>query len=243
MGKKGKRKNQKISDSSITVVPFRCMWIETISSTAKQLSLSQGRVLNSTSNNCSSRLANIAEQFTLFRFTKLDITLYPFSQTGTIAVAYVPSGTAITPPTTVQDVVEGSDSIFLPSVCTVPVSTKFNRSILRGAFDWYRVDSTIDASEFLQGAITCFGTGTSLALNAMVRGVCEFKGPVDPAVALARMRQRVNEELFPDGSTNLSVVSDQLGSVTLSPSTQMSQLSSSSVPAVRAGGTVPFRRK
>ncbi len=67
---------------------------------------------------------------------------------------------------------------------------------LRGQFEWYKsVPDSGDPETETQGTIFWVGTGTDLR-NTEVRGIVEFKNPVEAGVTMDRLRSRVRTEIL-----------------------------------------------
>lgn len=138
-----------------------------------------------------SGLAEVADQFDLFRVSDLDYRIHPMSPSNTAnqVLMYVPdvdiqtqttSQASESPISAVQGIFSGVPSSWI----RVP------RSQLKGMLDWYKCTADAGAAEFeSQGILQAVG-GLSETMLFEVRGVVLFKNPVSTALQFARAIDR-----------------------------------------------------
>ncbi len=141
--------------------------------------------------NFGTRMVSLADVYSQFRFTKMDIEfLRP--ATNLTALGWVP-GPIGTAPTTVANVMQLDHCRISELVSTVPVHLRLNRSSLIGeaAVKWFKTGLTasVDDQGDQQGLLVTAMT-TSADLFITIHYVCEFSGDADPG-SLPRLEARI----------------------------------------------------
>lgn len=153
-------------------------------------------------------LANIAENFELYRFIELEYRLrYATAITGTQELAFYPDAVGTT--VTAGPNSENLDCVFLGQFETGQVQPfhKVPRSRLKGQIDWYKTIPDAASSEFeSQGRLNFNGTSSETVVLE-VRGVVQFKNNIDPTAAAAEMKLRQEKR----DAHIISVVKDMIG--------------------------------
>jgi len=133
----------------------------------------------------STRMLAIADNYCAFRLRALKFRLLPNTNvTNNINVGYV-GGVQDTPPTTEAQIMELENAVTLAvgtsSAASVPTEwVKVPLNELAGVFPWYKtVPGAADVTEELPGQIIVRCNGTSQLANLEIRGVMEFKDPLD----------------------------------------------------------------
>ncbi len=185
----GRRRLRKSSASGPVRIPFQQIVISAMTAGSFQLAVSPPNF---------GVLAEIYTGYSLYKFTRLEYQLLPRlngTTDSSITLAYYPDAT-VTAPGSVNAAMENLDAIIQMDAATVP--TKWHKvppSRLKGLIPWYKCQPDASASDFeQQGTLQFFGTSTE-ATYGLVRGVCEFKNPVDSSTAMKRIKDRVRAEL------------------------------------------------
>lgn len=136
-------------------------------------------------------VADVADQFDLFRVSKLEYRIHPMDPTDTVfqTCQFVPDVDVQTI-TSAQAAHSPLAAVQTP-FCGVPSPwIRVPRSQLKGMLDWYKCTADAGAAEFeSQGTIILTG-GLSDNLSYEFRGVVLFKNPVSSAVQMERLIQR-----------------------------------------------------
>jgi hypothetical protein len=151
-------------------------------------------------------LADIGLVYELYRFTRLEYSILPRSAgTGDnpLSYSYYPD-VNVTPPASQNAAMECVDAVLQMDTATVPSHWHRVPAVrLRGMLTWYKSVPDASSAEFEgQGLLQAFGSGVE-AVYVVVRGVCEFKNPMDSAMALARMKDKVRSEILTEMSSSL----------------------------------------
>lgn len=143
----------------------------------------------------SDRLASIADNWGLYRVTRLRFRLHPTGSLNTLS--YVP-GVTDTPPANLASNIEIEHCAILGS--NEQMRTPWvvvDRVTLAGQLKWYKtVAGTTDALEEIQGNLFVANTA-SVNYFYEIDGICEFSSPLDnantpdPLVRLAREKARL----------------------------------------------------
>lgn len=136
-------------------------------------------------------LNEVADQFDLFRVTRLSYRIHPMDPSDTVnqVAAYYPDIDIQT-----QSIAQASESpvaAVQTRFCGVPSPwIHVPASQLRGMIDWYKCTADSGAAEFeSQGMVQCLG-GLSDVLVLEVRGICQFKNPVSSSLQFERTIER-----------------------------------------------------
>ncbi len=174
--------------SNIVRVPFQAYLTTALTAGTLQQSLHPSALSN---------LAAISSVYELYRYTQLSYQLQPRPTSGnSLTVGYYPDAT-ITSPSGQSQALENLDARVIAGagLQTVPVSHTIPPARLRGQLEWYKAVQDAAANEFeVQGYLSFFGTGTE-AVNTIVRGVCEFKNPIDAGTAYQVVKKKVMDEM------------------------------------------------
>lgn len=181
----GKRNRNKAS-SGIVKIRFTAFTQSAATANLKTVALAVGTLgagagFNAAGTSFSNRLSSISGAFSMFRFTKLKVTLHP--TTSAYAICYIPSGGGITAPATIQASMDQTYSVYMSANGTVPRVLNVPKAALRGEFPWYRCDATVDASEYIQGYFSMVTTGATDAVTLTFQGEIEYKGGSNSNVA------------------------------------------------------------
>ncbi len=197
--KRARRNNQANGGGGIVKIQFKSFLTTAVSTNVLVLALSPANL-------GSGSITPIYTGFELFRFTRLKVTLLPRANLSTLSSGYN-ADAVMGSPGTHADVMALLDSAIIAGVSTVngstvPVHYRVNPKRLRGQLNWYKC--TPDAGDTgleQQGALVWFCTGASDAINSVVEGVVEFKNPVDPTIALQKLKSVVRSELIEEFRT------------------------------------------
>jgi len=197
----GKKKRRAASPSKVVRIPFQQFITGSMTAGSLQTQLTPANM------GC---LAEIYTGYDLYKFTRLEYQLQPRPNATTdnpVTFAYYPEA-VITAPGTVNAAMENLDCIVQMDGATMPTRWhKVPAARLRGQISWYKCQPDAAATEFeVQGILQAFGSSTE-AVYAIVRGVCEFKNPVDSTTALKRIKDLVRVEIlqeFRDQAVNAS---------------------------------------
>ncbi len=144
------------------------------------------------------RVAALADNYALYRFTELRFRLLPTSAgtniTGAMGVGWLPGVTDTAPNSTIA-LAECIQSCILSVRATVPTEwVRLTRSDLQGYEPWYKtVAGTPESADEVQGNLFLTGAGTDgYALE--VRGTVEFKVGVNTAFTPALKESRDQRE-------------------------------------------------
>ncbi len=174
---------------NIVRAPFQAFFQNAMTAGALQLSVA--------ADNFANNITSMALVYQNYRFVELEYELLPRPASSNILVAgYYPDAT-VTSPAGPSTAMENLDAIAMPATGhqTVPVKHRVPLARLRGQLQWYKCTDDASDIEFdTQGIIVFTGTGTEL-VNCIVRGVCEFKNPVDASAGLQRMRSLLEDSI------------------------------------------------
>ncbi len=159
------------------------------------------------------RLTELADAFQLYRFTSVDLTLYP-SVGGTTTngpslwcVGYLSGAATTSTPTTFVQVSEFErvqyaswvpTGVLAAQAITMPTNLHLDRSLLMGeaVAPWFKttVDGSLETWQELQGGLW-FATAATITTNPLVcdvviKYVCELCAELPTAVSRLRRRQR-----------------------------------------------------
>lgn len=174
-------------------VPFRYLSTTACSSSVKTITFASGYVSDGTQ--ASSRLQGIANQFSLFRFVKMKVTVYPTAASTEGGVCYVPTNSQASTPSSVAEILEQSHATYVRSSITMPRSFSLSKRDLTTQMPWYRTTAAGDNSEYTQCYIMARTAGLTDVVPIVIEGVVEYKGAVDSDVALNRLKKQVLEGL------------------------------------------------
>lgn len=198
MPKRNKKNRGVTSETGVVRVPFRCVWDRTTGagSVYNALSVQAGQLFDNVPTSICTRLANISAQYVFFRLSEILITMHPSSNaTASLqCLGWVPAGGGLTAPATLADIAEMTKSTLLTQNVTVPVKVRLSRKELTGQFPWFRCDQTGDSSEYQQGVFYNFINVSGARQLYHIKGVMEYRTPVDPTVAITRLRAVIAEE-------------------------------------------------
>lgn len=162
-------------------IPFSFMLTQTTSSTTTILSAAldpNAGIFGST------RVAAVAALFNMYRFTKLKITMFPFTFTSLdelVALGYLPGVITTAAPTTANAVYNLPVSCALSASDLAATGIDVPRKVLvgQGQMKWWKCSNATDSAEENQGQIYAIGTvASSASYFFAVEGICEFSGPV-----------------------------------------------------------------
>jgi len=147
------------------------------------------------------RVSGIADSFELYRVTALKFRLLPSATvSGTVrpttSAAGWYAGVTDTVPSTVTSIAENTESVLLAVWATVPTEwCRVGKVSLAGYCPWYKtIQGTPDVAEEIQGNIYV-AAGSTDSYVIEVRGVIEFKGPVNPSsTPMARQMAEMRKE-------------------------------------------------
>ncbi len=144
-------------------------------------------------------LAQMATSFELYRITMLKFRIHCNPSLTTSAyslVGWVPDATV--PSTADSGLIEVWESLIYRAGQTVPTEwCVISRTRLRGILEWYKANADAGASEFeSQGVLNFYSTGATDLVTVEIRGVCEFKNPIDSGLALKRIKETVRKEVL-----------------------------------------------
>ncbi len=204
------KKNRNGKGPQVSRVPFQA-YIST-STTTNVLSLP----LNPTNFGA---LGQLVTGFELYRFTELHYELLPRgAAANNLAVTYVPDAVVGTP-SGLSTIMESPDGIviFGAAVQTVPVRHSVPAARLRGQLEWYKANLDAGSSEFeSQGTLIWYCVGATESVTTRVWGVCEFKNPIDAALAVSSLKSKLRSELLQELAAGVQTVKQ--GQLTSSPS-------------------------
>ncbi len=175
---------------NVVRAPFQAFFQNTMTTGNLQIAMA--------ADNFANNLTSMATVYELYRFVELEYELLPRPTSSNIlVVGYYPDAT-VTSPSGTATAMENLDAIVMPAVgnMTVPIKHRVPSARLRGALSWYK--STDDSSDIefdTQGFLVFTGTGSE-AVNCIVRGVCEFKNPVDASAGINRMIAILNSPSY-----------------------------------------------
>ncbi len=144
-----------------------------------------------------SQLAACAAVYELYRFTKLEYELLPRnSGNSTVTCAYYPDAT-VTSVATVTNM-ENLDAIIIKGagMQTTPVRHHVPAVRLRGQISWWKCVPDAASAEFENQGVLAFSGTTTETVDTIVRGVCEFKNPMDSGAALSSLRIKARQEVL-----------------------------------------------
>lgn len=136
-------------------------------------------------------LAEIGDQFDLFKCSRLEYRIHPMpvANTGYQALTFIPD-------VDIQTLTIGAASESPIAAVMVPTSgvpsswIRVPRSQLKGMLDWYKCSADAGAAEFeSQGLFQLVG-GLSEVMIVEVRGVMLFKNPVSSSLMVQRTIDR-----------------------------------------------------
>lgn len=209
----------------ITVVPFHVVAQKTCSSNVAVQELNPGA-------GWSARLAAIAEGYSLYRITKLKFRqCVNGTSSGVSYVADVADAGSVSP-----NFFNNNYSCFMASVQTVPSEwINVPRSILKGALDWYKsLGGTATTWEEVNGSLYFWSSGATDVIRYELRGVMEFKGPVDPA-QVPRLRERHAQAL--QRTQNLNLLADSFATrLSTTPKREDAGIGVDKLPVPKPGG-------
>ncbi len=134
--------------------------------------------------NFGNRLSVVADQYGLYRFTKLDMLFFPTTASnGTDYVAGTMLGTTDTTTSTGISLTNASElpwSIFVPGILTVPQRIVMSRAdLMKGPVPWYKAIFSNNVPDWDEVQVTLIASGTASApVRVMVDYVCEFCDPI-----------------------------------------------------------------
>lgn len=136
-------------------------------------------------------LAEIADQFDLFRFKSLAYRIHPMDPADTTnqVVCYYPDVDIQTQ--TSQQASESPISTVQTPFCGVP--SRWSRvppSVLKGMLDWYKCTADAGAAEFESQGLLQFVGGLGDLIRVEFEGVVLFKNPVSSALQVQRTLDR-----------------------------------------------------
>jgi hypothetical protein len=185
------------------------------------------------------RLNTVADTYALYRFSDLRFRMRPMATRSTLqSAAYLP-GAVDTVPSTPNANAEALESVVLGATEVVPTEWAVvkNRDLM-SYLPWYKtIVGSPDPIIEIQGAIFLNGTGTD-AYAVEVRGICDFKSPINTASTPMLARQALIRKererllyLLTSGSTATS------GVASVSPTVVRDQLPQSSLGAAQIAQT------
>ncbi len=194
MPRRQRRKSRSDPDGDVVDVPFSYVSNTAMSSNAKNITFASGSISDGA--DLSSRLDAIATTYVFWRLKKLEIWCLPqVSSGGIYSLAYIPTGSQVTAPTTQEDILEFVHSWCMTTTQSVPHVIRLNRKDLKGQYDWYRTTSAGDSSEYTNGIIA-IRAGASDITHIVLKGVMSYKQATDPSVASATLKARIKQQLI-----------------------------------------------
>jgi len=147
--------------------------------------------VNPQNNGMMGALAEVADQFDLFKVSDLEYRIHPMDPTNTAnqAVCYYPDVDIQTQ--TVAQAAQSPIAAVQTPFCGVPSAwMRVPRSQLKGMLDWYKCTPDAGAAEFeLQGIVQIVG-GLSEVCTYEFRGIVLFKNPVSSSLMAERAIDR-----------------------------------------------------
>ncbi len=168
---------------SVVRIPFQYYMNQAMTSGAIQLQVTPQSFTT---------LNPISDVYELYRFTELQYEILPRGSLNTLSVGYYPDA-FVTNPASQITAMANLDAIIIPGVSaqTTPVKHTVPQSRLRGQLPWYKcVGDAAGTDMEVQGLLVYIGSGTE-ATNSIIRGICEFKNPMDATAALNKMRSAI----------------------------------------------------
>ncbi len=142
----------------------------------------------------SSRLSAIADAYNNYRCTKLEYRVHPpsFTTTKRILTAGYVAGGSTTAPAAIGSI-EYAYMAIIKDAQTVPTNwVEVGREALKGPLPWYRAvpQASVDTTEESFASIYFWSDDALANCVVEIRGVFEFKDPLDPALTLERRKVR-----------------------------------------------------
>lgn len=139
-------------------------------------------------------IAEVGDEFDLFRVIELMYRVHPMDPTDTVvqAMAYVPDIDVQT--VTVGQLAQSPTAAVNSPFCGVPSPwMKVPRSQLKGMLDWYKCSPDAGAAEFESQGLIILAGGLSDNCTFELRGLIQFKNPVSAVVLLDKRIDRLVE--------------------------------------------------
>ncbi len=182
-------------------VPFHAVVNGSVASNVGSLALQNGQLVATTVNLVGAEnLANIATMYTFFKCIALKFRTYYIESAGTgiqYAAGFVNTGGGTSSPASLGDVItlkysQYSDNLdkFRRPFVTVPLKE------LQGQFPKYRVSSSVDASEFVQGLIQIYSGNATDVVRLELIGLMEYSDPVDSTLAISKLKSALRQEVL-----------------------------------------------
>jgi len=142
----------------------------------------------------SSRLGSIADAYNNYRISKFEFRLHPPTVTGSsklVTCGYVSGGASASP--AALGSIEYQYMTLIKSTQTVPTNwVEIGREALKGPLPWYRAvpNASVDTTEESVGSLYFWSDDATATVLCEIRGVYEYKDPLDPVLTLERRRRR-----------------------------------------------------
>jgi hypothetical protein len=186
-GRGSGRRNNSMMAPGITSVPFHKYSNSTLSGVTNDVVAS----LTPNSSNVGN-LDEIADQFDLYRFIRLEYRIHPMDPTDTVSqcMAFVPD---IDTQTQTLSALSGMTTAVLQTpFCGVPSPwMRVPHALLKGMLDWYKCTADAGAAEFESQGVLILVGGASDTFRWEIKGVCQFKNPVSASLQMERTIARL----------------------------------------------------
>lgn len=157
----------------------------------------------------SNRLTSYADIFEGYRIDKLAVHFCLGGSGSNIGVAYLPTRSLDVSALNFQSITETDRFAMSYPGLTTPRVLRIGKADLHGEFDWYDTTNTGEAPGILQLSILSSATNLAVAQVFLLyfEWTMTFYGPENPSLTMARMRERVRQQILDeefDGESSCS---------------------------------------